>query len=141
MGNQLSSMNKVSFEDVQWFIKEKKTFLLINTLKTNNQACLISGTLPSNQEESVINGQLKNINMRIVIYGGNANDESISTKYQQLLKLGFTNIYIYPGGLFEWLCLQDIYGVTEFPTTSHQLDILKYKAAPQVCNKYLLDDG
>ena len=44
MGNQLSSMNKVSFEDVQWFIKEKKTFLLINTLKTNNQACLISGT-------------------------------------------------------------------------------------------------
>ena len=141
MGNQLSSMNKVSFEDVQWFIKEKKTFLLINTLKTNNQACLISGTLPSNQEESVINGQLKNINMRIVIYGGNANDESISTKYQQLLKLGFANIYIYPGGLFEWLCLQDIYGVTEFPTTSHQLDILKYKAAPQVCNKYLLDDG
>ena len=36
MGSQLSSMNKVNFEDVQWFIKEKKPFLLINTLDNNN---------------------------------------------------------------------------------------------------------
>ena len=26
MGSQLSSMNKVNFEDVQWFINEKKQF-------------------------------------------------------------------------------------------------------------------
>ena len=30
-------------------------------------------------------------------------------KYEQLIKLGFRNVYIYPGGMFEWLCLQDIY--------------------------------
>ena len=48
-------------------------------------------------------------------------------KYEQLIGLGFTNIYIYPGGLFEWLCLQDIYSKDEFPTTREELDILKFK--------------
>ena len=136
MGSQLSSMNKVNFEDVQWVIKENKPFLLINTLKTTNQKCLIKGTLPIDKEESIINQQIKN--RRIIIYGRNANDESISHKYQQLLKLGFLNIYIYPGGLFEWLCLQDIYGKGSFPTTISELDILKYKPPPKICDAYLL---
>jgi len=50
-------------------------------------------------------------------------------KYDQLVKLGFSNVFIYLGGLFEWLMLQDIYGYDEFPTTKKELDILKYKAA------------
>ena len=29
--------------------------------------------------------------------------------------------------MFEWLLLQDIYGNDNFPTTSKDLDILKYK--------------
>ena len=37
------------------------------------------------------------------------------------------NIYIYCGGLFEWVLLQDIYGEEEFPTTKKELDIIKYK--------------
>ena len=37
------------------------------------------------------------------------------------------NVYVYPGGLFEWLLLQDIYGEDNFPTTLKELDILKYK--------------
>jgi hypothetical protein len=44
-----------------------------------------------------------------------------------LLALGFYNIFIYSGGMFEWLILQDIYGDKEFPTTSKQLDFLKFK--------------
>jgi hypothetical protein len=48
-------------------------------------------------------------------------------KYNQLYKLGFTNLYVYIGGLFEWLLLQDIYGEDEFPTTSKIYDILNYK--------------
>ena len=48
-------------------------------------------------------------------------------KYLKLMELGFTNIYIYAGGLFEWLCLQDIYGEDEFPTTIKELDVLKFK--------------
>ena len=32
--------------------------------------------------------------------------------------------------MFEWLLLQDIYGDDEFPTTTKELDILKYKGVP-----------
>ena len=41
--------------------------------------------------------------------------------------LGFQNVYLYMGGMFEWLLLQDIYGIDEFPTTNKFLDILYYK--------------
>jgi hypothetical protein len=41
--------------------------------------------------------------------------------------LGFENVYIYRGGMFEWLLLQDIYGFDEFQTTSKITDLLKYK--------------
>ena len=42
-------------------------------------------------------------------------------------KTCFKNVYIYKGGLFEWLLLQDIYGKDLFPTTTEILDILRYK--------------
>ena len=64
---------------------------------------------------------------RIVIYGKNCNDDTTNKKYQQLLTLGFYNIFLYTGGLFEWLLLQDIYGKELFPTTKKEVDILKYK--------------
>ena len=67
----------------------------------------------------------KNKSIRIIVYGMNSTDETIVKKYDQLIGLGFTNVYIYLGGLFEWLLLQDIYGLEEFTTTSKQLDILK----------------
>ena len=77
------------------------------------------------KDNLIIKG-IKNIN--IIIYGKNSNDEKIYNKYNQLISLGFYNVYIYSGGLFEWLMLQDIYGEKEFPTTKKELDILKYKS-------------
>ena len=127
MGTQMSSMNKVSFEDLQWFIKgNPNNYLLINTLDPTEQECLIKETLPINQEVETIN-KLKNKKTHIIIYGRNTSDESISKKYTQLLTLGFTYVYIYPGGLFEWLLLQEIYGEENFPTTIREIDLLKYK--------------
>ena len=46
---------------------------------------------------------------------------------------------MYTGGIFEWLLLQDIYGKDEFPTTSEELDILKYRAATVLQDKLLLE--
>lgn len=120
--------NKISFEDLQKAIQFNYT--LINTLPSNKQDCLIKNTIVSNEEETVINNLLSNYNTsqtNIIIYGENSSDISVETKYNQLHKCGFYNVYIYPGGLFEWLLLQDIYGFDEFPTTSKILDILKYK--------------
>ena len=127
MGNT-DSVQKVSFEDIKFIIKNNTSFNLINTLQRNEQKCLIQKTIPAHEEEYIINQNLKNKNFKIIIYGKNTNDESIYKKYKQLLSIGLPNIYIYPGGLFEWLCLQDIYGDDEFPTTSKELDILKFKS-------------
>jgi hypothetical protein len=59
-------------------------------------------------------------------------------KYNQLKSLGFYNVFIYTGGLFEWLMLQDIYGDNEFPTSKKEIDILKYKQS-KVLNLQLLE--
>ena len=68
-----------------------------------------------------------NLSVNIVLYGKNNIDESVYQKYNQLINLGFINTYIYIGGLFEWLLLQDIYGDENFQTTTSERDILKYQ--------------
>lgn len=130
MGNN-QQKQKINFEDVQFVIKNADNHLLINTMLENYQNCLIVNTIPFDKEELVINKLLNegnNKNIKIIIYGKNSSDETPIKKYEQLLNLGFSNIYIYSGGLFEWLLLQDIYGTELFPTTSKQNDILKYKS-------------
>lgn len=133
MGNSQITQ-KINFEDMQYVIKNPETHLLINTLNETQQDCLIPNTVSIQQEEIIINKLIKNGNKKItiIIYGVNTNDEKIYKKCQQLSSLGFFNIYIYIGGLFEWLMLQDIYGETEFPTTSKQIDFLKYKSTKKL---------
>ena len=129
MGN-MQSINKINFESMQKIIKTNNTdkYIIINTLQLDNQNCLISNTINGYQESQVINNLLKNnLKINIIIYGENSTDNSIIEKYNQLYNLGFVNLYIYIGGLFEWLLLQDIYGFDEFPTTTKIIDILKYK--------------
>ena len=65
----------------------------------------------------------------------NSCDNKIIKKYNQLIKLNFTNVYIYPGGLFEWLLLQDIYGYDLFTTTTNNQDFLIYKGEQKFNNK------
>lgn len=127
MGNITPSIKKINFEDMQYIIRTSE-YVIINTLDTHIQSCLIKNTISANDETDILNSLLKkNTETYIVLYGMNACDERIVLKYNQLLKLGFLNVFIYPGGLFEWLLLQDIYGEEYFPTTEKQLDILKYK--------------
>ena len=128
MGNQSSHSNKINYEDVQFILQHSSDFVLINTLDVTNQQCLISTTVDIYKEEEIINQfiSMGKKEIPIVIYGENCNDEKLHSKYTQLKNLGFNNIYLYTGGLFEWLLLQDIYGEKEFPTTKKQLDILKY---------------
>lgn len=121
------SIKKVNFDDVQYSIK-KDNHILINTMDKNDQDVLISGTIPCNKEETLINDNLKTASIHIILYDKNACENRPLERYNQLLKLGFANVYIYPGGMFEWLLLQDIYGSDNFPTTRTEMDILKYKS-------------
>ena len=138
MGNA-QTMQKISFEDMQIAIKNKESYIIINTLSEGEQFCLILNSIHCSREEALINNHIRGTKqVKIIVYGRNSNDEKIYKKYQQLMQLGFMNVYVYMGGLFEWLLLQDIYGFDEFPTTQKQLDFLKYKP-PQRLNVALLE--
>lgn len=129
---QQNKILKVGFEDVLYALQNSNNYLIINTLSKDNQHCLIKNTMPIENEEHVINEYInKNTcnKIKIIIYGENSSDTNVDIKYKQFTDLGFET-YIYGGGLFEWLLLQDIYSSSEFPTTSKQLDILKYKQKP-----------
>ena len=130
MGNTNSILNvkKYNFEDIQLARQSNGNVIIINTLDENLQECIIPGTTNINDEVAVLNQQLnKDKTVSIVVYGKNHNDEKIISKYKQLVSLGFSNIFIYPGGIFEWLLLQEIYGDDNFPTSIKEIDILKYR--------------
>ena len=137
MGNN-PSIQKVNCEDMQKACKNTNQYIIINTLEPSMQSCLIANTIKIENEEALMNSMIKKSNIPfIIVYGRNCNDEKVYKKYEQLIKLGFRNVYIYVGGMFEWLLLQDIYGNELFPTTSKELDILKYKSAQVFDVKYI----
>tara|TARA_B100001115_G_C15759120_1_gene371741 strand:+ start:454 stop:849 length:396 start_codon:yes stop_codon:yes gene_type:complete len=119
------SLNKISFQDMIYSINNNYT--IITVIKTDD--CLIKGTVNIYNEEKIINElwDKKLLSNPIIIYGTNSSDENVIVKYKQLHDLGFTHLYIYPGGLFEWLLLQDIYTDKNIKTTKKELNLMKYK--------------
>jgi len=141
MGNALSSLtnsgskNRINFEDVQAILSGSGSngMIMISTLPNEFQKCVIHGTIPAENEEVLMNNiisgkDLRGDNITVVVYGKNAADETVTEKYEQLIKLGMPRVCIYTGGMFEWLLLQDVYGAELFPTTGNELDILRYRA-------------
>jgi len=123
MGNIYSSFPMIHFEDLY-----NNHSVLINTLPETEQNCLIHKTMKAHDEINQMNSYLKsNKNIMIIIYGKNYRDKTIIKKFNQLKKLGFTNVHIYFGGMFEWLLLQEIYGNDNFKTDGTTLDILQFK--------------
>jgi len=128
MGNIYSSFSTYDFDTILKKITSPNDYILINTLSENVQACLIKTTIPANVETNVINDLINNNKKKeIIIYGKNHRDLKVIEKYNQLKKLGFTNVHIYFGGLFEWLLLRELYGDSNFPVIGTCPDILFYK--------------
>lgn len=132
MGNQVSLIPKVSYEDLQMVIYRNMNIqhstLIINTLPPSLQHCLIKTTVDIRFEERVVNSFIhKKPDIMIIVYGKNSNDITILHKYEQLVKLGFTNVHIYTGGIFEWMLLHEIYGKDLFKITKYEIDILRYR--------------
>jgi hypothetical protein len=107
------------------YAQTNERILLINTLPEQEQTLLIYKTVPAGQEIHEVERAIQTKHT-IIVYGKNSNDESIYVKYNQITKLGGI-VYIYVGGLFEWLLLQDIYGSDLFKTTNKTIDLLKFK--------------
>ncbi len=132
MGNQVSLVPKVSYEDLQMVVYRnmnvQHSTLIINTLPPSLQHCLIKTTVDIRFEERVVNAFInKKPDIMIIVYGKNSNDITILHKYEQLVKLGFTNVHIYTGGIFEWMLLHEIYGKELFKITKYEIDILRYR--------------
>ena len=128
MGNT-QSYRKANFEDVQQVVsgEHSSNSLLINTLPMVEQHCLIKNSVLAVNEETIINNLIaRDKKVLIIVYGKHNCTEEVIIKYRKLVSHGFENVYIYSGGLFEWLLLQDVYGNVSFPTTSIELDILKF---------------
>lgn len=123
----------IGFEDMVHIRAHPENYLLINTLPSTEQGVLIKGTLTAREEEEFVNEFLSKYSESpkfIVLYGRNSCDDTPRKKHAQLLSLGINEVFIYTGGLFEWLLLQDVYGPAEFPTQSSQsgmVDILAYR--------------
>lgn len=132
MGNQVSLVPKVSYEDLQMVVYRnmnvQHSTLIINTLPPSLQHCLIKTTIDIRFEERIVNAFIdKKPDIMIIVYGKNSNDITILHKYEQLVKLGFTNVHIYTGGIFEWMLLHEIYGKDLFKITKYEIDILRYR--------------
>jgi rhodanese-related sulfurtransferase len=114
MGVSTSTTALVNYENVK-----QPNSVLIHIME-EDQRLLIAGSLNAQMETERINQLMSNheFDTKIVVYGKNNHDyESLLNKQKQLRSLGFKNVYIYLGGMFEWLLLQDVYGAKEFPTT------------------------
>ena len=86
---------KISFEDMQLIISTPKEYVIINTLISNEQHCLIKNTISYQTEEKVINEYINqyDFNPKFVIYGKNTNDKKIETDetLKDVLKYAFNS--------------------------------------------------
>ena len=110
--------------------------ILLNTLPSNQQQYLIRGTIACEREETYMNELIKGgatslDKYTVILYGKHGTDETPVGKRTQLMNLGFTRVYVYAGGLFEWALLQEVYGVEHFPTQGTPPRDLLHYAAPQ----------
>ena len=124
MGNAITGL--INFDE----LKEMKAggAIIIHTMDEGEKV-LIGGTVSAEKESEKINKMLSKNDYEkdIIIYGRNCRDyNDLLKKQKQLASLGFKNIFIYLGGMFEWLLLQDVYGEKEFPT-ERKGDILMFK--------------
>lgn len=128
-----NQIKKIGFEDIKHAIENPSRFILINTLSNDDQDILIKNTIASEEEEHILNELMNDFqkNDPIIVYGRNCCDNSVEKKCKQLISLGFDKVYMYIGGMFEWVLLQDVYGFTEFPTNRKVMDILRY--SPVIC--------
>lgn len=134
---------RVGFDDVLLAVREPEKYLLINTLPVHEQSCLICSTISITEEEVLINQLISSYthhDKTVILYGKNGADTSVDRKYQQLTGLGFRDVFVYAGGMLEWMLLQDAFGKDEFLTTSTLLDLLRFQA-PSVFKIPRLQNG
>jgi len=127
MGNTESRIQTANFDNVKY-----DKHILIHVMDDADQRVLIKGTLTIEDEVNTLNSVLnasKQGETSVIIYGKNTDDYGrVVKRYNQLRQLGF-NAFVYLGGIFEWLLLQEVYGISEFQIDNRgtaKVDVLKF---------------
>jgi hypothetical protein len=149
--NQRTNVNQmISFRQVQQAVKvitmerfhksspphqspQKNNTILINTFTPvqQQQHGLIRGTTLADKEEQVVQSALeRDLSITILVYGHNALDPLPYRQADKLRNLGFKNVYVYVGGMFEWLLLCDLYGPDQYPLMTVQEEDPMHHAPP-----------
>lgn len=92
--------------------------IVISTLAETFQGCLIPHTVACSHEEKCVNDVLERKKQglyTVIVYGENHLDPTVERKCAQMRVMGFKSIYMYAGGMFEWLLLHEVYGGENFP--------------------------
>lgn len=134
MGNSTASIPLnadiiITFDDIIYALKHPYQYIIIHVLNEieEKESCLIKNTLTSQEEIIVCNRILEGdgkdtLYKPIIIYGKNTQDSAkIIKKYNQMKSLGIPNdIYLYLGGIYEWLALGEMYDIETFPYVAPQ---------------------
>jgi len=131
-------VSNIGFDDILVALKDKTRYIFISTMPVDMQNALIPNTIPCSDEATTINRIMDEFNTAkytLIVYGKNACDTDPSKKYEQLWNLGFSDIHIFPGGMFEYILLNDMYGEKLFPISGSNgtgspvvtVDIMTYR--------------
>jgi hypothetical protein len=115
---------------LQEVIARRPNTFCINILSEVDQAVLIGNSLTATEELHQFKQFLDtdDLEKTVIVYGRDYMQlDALKEKQKKLVEMGFRSVHIYPGGLFEWLLLQDSYGTEHFPTRGYpNNDLLQY---------------
>ncbi len=128
----------LNFDDMKQAIY--RGYTICHIMEEADEGTIIKNTLSVKDEIKKINDFLQNdqLDGMIVLYGRNYTDiDKLAQRQKQLNSLGFMRVFIYVGGLYEWVLLQNVYGDKLFPT-NRIFDILEIGSiAPQRCQDFV----
>ncbi len=127
----------LNFDDMK--IAVERGYIICHIMDEIDGTILIKNTLSVKDEIKKINDLIKQskFDETIVLYGRNYTDlELIVQRFQHLISFGFTRVFIYVGGLYEWILMQNLYGDKLFPTNVIVDFIDAQSVSPQRCEKF-----
>jgi len=119
-GQIIFGSTSTTYNDIRlgWIPDAKHGYsLILSTMITQRGSPFILGTLSKQLEEVTLSAMLrtKRFNIPILVYGHNSFDKTVETMCNILLNRGFTHVFVYIGGMFEWLLLNKLYGNNACP--------------------------
>ena len=114
-------------------LMNKHSAYLFNALPSSYTNCNIKNTITKNNSLKIIKNLVKSKDI-IIVYCANSTCKASHEFIKNNLK-GFKNVYLYSGGLYEWLLLQNYYGKDKFGTTG-KCKIEKFKDYKHLPKKY-----